>query len=291
MGTMEERRSGEAVVHPADWLIGASLSLNDWDMGRVDVAEIVQAGIRCIELAWRNDTFDMFDPVQEAKCTRWIGQAIEHGIAIRSLHLPYGPLFDVSATGDGESEAAVLRHVRLMRLARQWAIGIVILHPSYEPIRDEERPARMAACKAALASLAAEADRLGVRIAVENLPRTCLGRDSSEMSELAAADPRLLVCCDVNHMLLESQEMFIGKLGVRIGAVHMSDYDGVDERHWMPGRGVIRWNEVLRSLAKHGYPGPFLFEVRQPVPTELAACWQELLADYQKESVSERAPG
>jgi sugar phosphate isomerase/epimerase len=42
--------------------------------------------------------------------------------------------------------------------------------------------------------------------------------------------------------------------------LHISDYDGVDERHWLPGQGIINWSEVVESLVSIDYGGPFMFE-------------------------------
>jgi sugar phosphate isomerase/epimerase len=267
-------------VNPAKWRIGASLSLNDWVNGRVDIAEWVRAGIHSVELAWRNDSFNLFEPANESQCSGWIDEIRKRGMDVWTLHLPYGPMFDISVTDSDRSREVIERHIRLMQMAHGWDIRTVVLHPSWEPIADDERPSRLAACKQALAVLAHEADLLGIVIAVECLPRTCLGNTSGEMLELISADSRLRICCDVNHLLQEAPEQFIRKLGQRVVTVHMSDCDGVDERHWMPGCGIIRWNETIRALAEHGYSGPFLFEIRQPVVSELVTCWNRLMADY-----------
>ncbi|WP_158289266.1 sugar phosphate isomerase/epimerase family protein [Paenibacillus flagellatus] len=265
---------------PARWPIGASLSLETWKNGGIDLNRFYDAGIRHIEMAWRHSTYDMFDPDNEAYAEALVVRARRIGLDVWTMHLPYGTAWDVSVVDDAERAAVLDRHGRLLRLARRWGIGRAVLHPSWEPIAADERPARVAACKRALPLLAAEAERQGVRIAVECLPRTCLGNTSAEMLELVGADERLGVCCDVNHLLQERSEHFIRRLAGRIVTVHMSDYDGVDERHWLPGKGVIRWNDVIGALAEQGYAGPFLFEVRQPDPDELAACWERLLGDY-----------
>jgi len=42
---------------------------------------------------------------------------------------------------------------------------------------------------------------------------------------------------------------------------HLSDYDGEDEKHWMPGAGVVPWKQVYDTLTAAGYEGPWLFEL------------------------------
>ena len=40
----------------------------------------------------------------------------------------------------------------------------------------------------------------------------------------------------------------IDTLAPRIRAFHLSDYDGIDENHWMPGQGVIDWRETMKHI-------------------------------------------
>ena len=49
------------------------------------------------------------------------------------------------------------------------------------------------------------AQQLGQVIAVEDLPRTCLGRESSEMLELISVNDKLRVCFDTNHLLQKDE--------------------------------------------------------------------------------------
>ena len=51
-------------------------------------------------------------------------------------------------------------------------------------------------------------------------------------------------------------------LAPHVVTTHLSDYDGVDERHWLPGKGIVPWKTVVETLMENGYRGPFLFELR-----------------------------
>ena len=35
----------------------------------------------------------------------------------------------------------------------------------------------------------------------------------------------------------------------------------MDERHWMPGQGIVEWPKVIDILTRSGYDGPFMYEV------------------------------
>lgn len=126
---------------------------------------------------------------------------------------------------------------------------------------------------------AAEAKTYGVELVIECLPRTCLGNSSEEILWLLEGNENLGVCCDVNHLLKETPEEFIQKVGQRITTLHISDYDGLDERHWAPGEGIIDWNLVIASLLAADYSGPFLFEYND-TPEKKMMVWQKLKRDF-----------
>jgi sugar phosphate isomerase/epimerase len=50
-------------------------------------------------------------------------------------------------------------------------------------------------------------------------------------------------------------------IGNKIIATHISDYDFVNERHWLPGEGKVDWQEVIAILTEIGYDGPWLYEM------------------------------
>ena len=99
---------------------------------------------------------------------------------------------------------------------------------------------------------------------METLPRTCPGRTAQEIDYLTADIPNVKVCFDTNHLLIDSHDDVFEKVGDRIGTLHISDYDRVDEKHWLPlnGQGTVDWENFCRKLKKSGYKGVFMFESR-----------------------------
>lgn len=260
--------------NPQNWKVGTSYNVKN----EATLEQIKEAGLDCIELVLHGKGWDTGFEQLSTQFAAVVKEAERVGLEIWSVHLPYGHDWDVSCPDPIKREQIITSLSSILQLADGWGAGRAILHPSYEPIPAEERQERLALCRDGLHELAQRSNGLNVKIAVECLPRTCLGNTSEEILYLIEPTPELIVCCDVNHLLLETAPEFINKVGPRIGTVHMSDYDGIDERHWMPGKGVTDWKSVIRSLADQGYEGPFLFEVRNPSPSELKRCWEQLLA-------------
>ena len=189
--------------------------------------------------------------------------ADEAGIRILSYHLPFSGEVHIASVDEAHRRKMVNYLKSLIQKACAVGIFRFVIHPSTEPISEEERPYVLEAAKKSLSELAQFADECGAVLCVENLPRTCLGRSADEMVELLSADERLRVCFDVNHLLTvngSTHREFVQKLGGRIVTTHMSDYDFVDEKHFFPGYGMLNWKEVVELLEEADYSGPFLYE-------------------------------
>lgn len=213
------------------------------------------AGIRGMEISLCKNDLDTLDFVEAKRL------ADEYGVELWSLHLPFGPfeMIDISLSSLANNTVKYL--CSLIDKAAAIGIGVMVVHSSGEPIAEEDRPARLECAKRSLYTLAEYANERGAVIAVEDLPRTCLGRNSSEILELISVHPNLRVCFDTNHLLSENIHDFIMKVGSKIITTHVSDYDAINERHWFPGEGVIDWKQLKADLDAVGYDGYWLYEI------------------------------
>ncbi|MEK3890068.1 sugar phosphate isomerase/epimerase family protein [Bacillus sp. FSL K6-3431] len=275
------------ITKPDSWKSGTSITITTSNKTDMDLEAIKEAGINCIELAWNNKDVNIFEPKNNRYFAHLVQQARCLGIQVWTIHLPFGSEWDISVMDEQERQSIIQKHLQLLQFASEWGIHMAVIHPSFEAILDEERKERIRCCKDALMILSEQAQQMDIQIAVECLPRTCLGNKSSEMEELIEGNELVGICCDVNHLLYEKPEHFIQKLGSRIITVHISDYDGIDEKHWEPGEGINDWNKIISVLVEKGYGGPFMFEVSNPEPLQLTQCWHRLLNDYEKKSETE----
>jgi sugar phosphate isomerase/epimerase len=271
-----------------DWALAAS----EGRLGKLDRATLVElrdAGFACIEIGMGRIRNAEELAVMQEQAKELNKLAEETGVKIWSIHIPYGRSIDISLIDPAARKEAVEELKRMISLCEYLHPEKLVVHPSYElspDIQQDERLKRLAACKEFFTILVEEAAKYGAKIAAECLPRTCLGNTSGEIIEILDAVDSLEVCCDMNHPLQETTQDFIRRVGSRITTVHVADYDGLDEKHWIPNdpRGIIDWNEVLDSLVEIGYRGPFLFECAGTIQ-EKADCWEELKDQYLKQSL------
>jgi len=231
------------------------------------------SGVQAVEIVGPAPRLPLDDP----DCYRRTeGRLRRARVRLHSVHLPYGRALDLSQPDDAAREAALAATARNVRLAADLGAKLVVVHPSAEPIPDAERAARLDAARRSLAALTGVAAQAGVRVAVECLPRTCLGNTAAELRSIVdPLDAAAGVCLDVNHLNLREPDIAaaVAALAPRLLTLHCSDNDGVDERHWLPGAegGVVDWTAFLGALRANGYGGPFLYEVRAPDPDPAVA--------------------
>lgn len=185
------------------------------------------------------------------------------GVTIWSCHAPFGTT-DISDCDEQARLASVQSVIETLEAAVELSAGRVVVHGSREPIADEERPLRLDQCVRSLSELAGQASRRGVALAVELLPRTCLGNRTAEMRTLLdRVEGDVRVCFDVNHITLyEGAGEALRALGDCLETLHISDHDGVDERHWVPGKGIVDWADFVAGLDGIGYEGCLVHEAR-----------------------------
>lgn len=235
-----------------------------------------ESGIELMEISIGN-TREIHDALPLADVKAW---SEEFGIALWSYHLPFGHYNIAHPTEERRRETLAL-YDEIIKRAREIGVRHFVVHPSAEPNPPETRAERICFCQESLVHLAKTARENDAVIAVEDLPRTCLGNCSEELLELVGVDADLRVCFDTNHLLGEDIVTFIRNVGKRIVTTHVSDYDFIDERHWLPGEGKIDWQKVYRALCEIGYDGPWLYEVGFGTPVKTMTRPRDLVcADY-----------
>lgn len=186
---------------------------------------------------------------------------LKEGNYLWSVHLPFGGGWDAAHIDERDRADAVCGFKRVIDLTSEWHPSVYVLHGCLEPVSDEQREARMNQSIKSVRELGEYAARYGAKLALEDLPRSCLGNCTAEMERMISGSG-VSICFDVNHLLEDTHENFMNSLTDKIITTHLSDYDGIDERHWLPGEGVVPWKMIFERLENADYTGPYLFELR-----------------------------
>jgi len=231
------------------------LSVHAADLNEAFLAACREAGVYSVEISLSPAQYPALDWDSVADMIH------KNGIVINSVHLPFSGTVNIAHLEKANRDATMELDHAVMRSAAAHGTKIAVIHPSSEPIRDEDRALAMQYSRENLRILADWAQELDMTVAVEDLPRTCLGRNSGEMLELLSADSRLRACFDTNHLLSQPIADCVRAIGERIVTLHVSDYDFIDERYLLPGELDIDWAEFMDLLDEIGYAGVFNYEV------------------------------
>ncbi len=243
-----------------EWRVGASTAcFGSWSPELVK--SYADAGVASMELSTGLEQY--FGELRFIDRAEEIGETTRSlGVELRSIHLPFGQRLDVSRE-DIWAQQTVDVNLALIDAAHRAGVPLVVIHPSSEPIKDEDRPKRLEISKRNLSYLAKRTAGYGMKLCVEDLPRTCLGRTSDDINYLIADDPDLWCVFDTNHLLMQDNAEFVKAVGSKIVALHVSDYDFIDERHVIPFDGKNDWKGIIEALEQAGYPGDWTYELKR----------------------------
>ncbi|MBJ6368882.1 sugar phosphate isomerase/epimerase family protein [Snuella sedimenti] len=202
-----------------------------------------------------------------------------NNINVWSVHIPYGNGIDVSHKRKSIRKIAIEEVTRIMAACEKLEPQKFVMHPGFGNVSEEDRGEILVACKKSLKKLVKVAAKYNAQLAIECMPRQCLGNTTVDMLFLLDGIKGLGVCFDTNHLLHDTHEKFIKEVGPYVVTKHTADYDRINERHWLPGEGIIDWPELIDGLVTVGYNGPFLFESAGTFE-EKAKRWIKLKADY-----------
>ena len=245
---------------PISWTLGSSTSLIK-ELNPEVLRQVKDSGIELIEIGWRDlDRHALGYADRLAYARRVYAQSKDAGISIWSTHVPYGEDVDISNPDQEHRKKAIARVKEFIDLGVEMGLKHVVLHAS-ERIDERTREVRVLRCRESLKELSKYMKGKNVSLAIESLPPDFMGNSSSEILRLIEGIDRVGICFDTNHLVPEKPEDFVRVAGKKITTVHISDFDGLEQKHWMPGRGVIDWGKVIDGLMKAGYKGPFMYEV------------------------------
>jgi len=191
------------------------------------------------------------------------------GLRASSVHTPVAGWHN-SAVGRETRLASVRAVCESLRWARDVGAGTAIVHPNapnFEDNPDDYGVAR-ALSAGSLAAIAEAAGRLGLRLAVENMPmvgpRRLPGVRVAEILDMIEGlGEHVGVCLDAGHSncsgVRAAEEA--AAAGRRLFTLHLQDNDGSADQHMVPGRGTVDWAALLRTLEEGGFAGASVFEV------------------------------
>lgn len=165
----------------------------------------------------------------------------DYGLKLLDLHGSVGPEKNWFSDKEYERLAGVELVKNRLEMTARLGGDAVVMHIPSGPISD--------GLKKSLDALAPHANKLGVRIAVEN---GCFEAMNSALSEFGP--DYLGLCYDCGHGNMDANGL--GKMDVikdRLIAIHLHDNDGINDEHKIPFTSTVDWNRLIDIIARSSY--------------------------------------
>ena len=177
----------------------------------------------------------------------------------------HAPLSDINVGGLNPRlrEASLKEVLDCLELAYRMGVDLVTVHPGFiSPLARLDREAAVIATKASMKVIDAKAKDLGIRAALENMPKmpVSMAKDPRELCDFLEGT-EMGACFDLGHAntvgnipdFLEMKERFIN--------MHVHDNAGDRDQHLVIGEGNTDFRKWLGAFRP--YAGRYVIEARE----------------------------
>lgn len=196
------------------------------------------------------------------------------------FHAPSSPQHDIANFEESARKAARKEHRRSLKQAAALGVTYYVIHPGgliYGKYDAKQKIGRISHGSrflerirklniASLTELAGFAEKLGVKVALENgseldiSPTEVLGIVRRVNLE------NLGICFDTGHANIFAKTRpakVLREIGHLVWALHLNDNSGKSDAHLPPGKGNIEWVDVLETIYQISYKGCLNLELQR----------------------------
>jgi sugar phosphate isomerase/epimerase len=179
------------------------------------------------------------------------------GLFIEYAHAPDGKCNDLWSGSEQSRSGITKEYSPCIDYCKKHNIPMLVIHVSQSK-GDQPLPPNRYGLEA-LEYLLKYAEDSNVKIAVENTQKPeYLDHVFSNISST-----HLGLCYDSSHDFLYSPQpgLLLKKWGHMLFATHISDNDGLLDRHWLPKEGIIKWDIIRNNFPVATYDGFLTLEI------------------------------
>ncbi len=197
----------------------------------------------------------------------------DQGLILEFVHVAFKECDSFWSENSSDRERAVAQHLAWVQDCADLGIPNMVMHAMRGSYSGEVN--RFG--EESIARIASAAEDAGITIALENTRRMdCFEAIMSEVDS-----PNLGFCYDSSHerICTEDTGMLLRRYGDRLKVTHLSDNDGLTDKHWLPGEGLIDWGALIDAFPADTYSGCFSLEVVHGMSADDAPIPAEFLAE------------
>ena len=212
-------------------------------------------------------------PLKNEELNNFNKELKSRNLKARSIHAPSG-LTTLGATTEEWRIKEANTLASFIIFASDIGASDMVIHPIPNPIfvPDADNPNNPSIMEKAVARsldyLIPIAEKYGIRMNLENFPYHCNYpyRSMKELRLLVEQYPadQLGLILDTGHVGVMGDEIVeeIKSAGDRLKGTHLHDVNGNQDGddHKGPNRGILNWDDMLKTLKEIQYSGPYTFE-------------------------------
>ena len=233
-----------------------------------------------VETSYVEIVDDGWHALNKKRVSKLIETARNHGFKY-TLHCPFADI-NIASPSKPMLNASLKRLKQSMTYATQLNAELWVLHPGlvtgitpFYPGSDWTQNVK------SICLLHKNAQELGLRIAIENLPQKygSIMKTPEDFARLykETSLTDIGIVLDVGHANLEAQtQPFLTQLSDKIWEMHISDNVGEKDEHLGIGYGKINWQNFAQTLKRIAYNGTIMVESVFNVPESLTKLRQLL---------------
>ena len=220
------------------------------------------------------------------QCIQQVGDGLkavqDEGLVLNSIHMPFQRFIYICSYDEEVRAFAINEFRQLIEACDQYNPAHYVFHSK---TRAKDAPFWELRQPAIIRSFTEMVGMTKNNICMENMVGS-FPNNVADMVEMLEQVEGGKCCIDMNHFLRDEVPDAILALGKWLKTVHVSDYDGTFEKHWMPKEGTNDWMKIIGALEKVGYKGAFTYELYQDkygyTYADIRRNYEELFEEYNK---------
>jgi sugar phosphate isomerase/epimerase len=188
----------------------------------------------------------------EAEIKAIEGWMRDYHLGLTDVHASHGHEKNWVSALEYERLAGLELVINRMQFAARLGSDVIILHLPQAPKESAALPGYWDLTRRTLDALQPQAQRYGVRIALENLDP---GHLATVEQVFKLYSPEYIgLCYDSGHGNLAGDGLdWLEKMGERLISLHLHDNNGAWDEHKLPFTGTVDWDRLTRALARSTY--------------------------------------
>ncbi len=200
-------------------------------------------------------------------------------LSVFSMHAEYENA-DISSPDEEKRNNGIEDAIKRIGYLKKLNGKLLVIHPGGWYSDRKEKNIRINNCISSLVHILNKARMGNIKIAIENLPAEFFGDDIEVVKhilykarEIADSKNNSGICLDTGHGLLaDNINDYLDYFYDDILSMHIHDNMGdnngkrseaEDDLHYVPGNGIIEWQNILNILSGKNYDGGFIFEIKK----------------------------